>query len=66
MSWSMGGPIVREGKVVGVDLRAIERELRGMYREGVKQFGGLERAWGPLEGALGSGLRGSWGAGEAR
>ncbi len=49
-----GRTIVREGKVAGVDLDAIERELRGMYREGVKQFGGLARAWGPLEGALGS------------
>ncbi|MDO9561791.1 MAG: amidohydrolase family protein [Bradyrhizobium sp.] len=47
-----GRTIVREGKVAGVDLPAIERELRGMYREGVKQFGGLQRAWAPLEGAL--------------
>ena len=31
-----GRTIVREGKVVGVDLPAIERELRGMYREGVQ------------------------------
>ena len=59
-----GRTIVREGKVVGVDLPAIERELRGMYREGVRQFGGLQRAWGPLEGALGDGLRGRWGAGD--
>ncbi len=49
-----GCTIVREGKVVGVDLPAIERQLRGMYREGIEQFGGLRRAWAPLEGALGS------------
>jgi len=34
-------------------LPAIEQELRGMYRAGLKQFGGLERAWAPLAGALG-------------
>jgi cytosine/adenosine deaminase-related metal-dependent hydrolase len=47
-----GRTIVRDGKPTGVDLPAIETELRGMYRTGVKQFGGLERAWGPLAGAL--------------
>ena len=52
-----GRTIVREGKVVGVDLDAIERELQGMYRDGVRQFGGLERAWELLEGALGGWLR---------
>ena len=56
-----GRTIVREGKVVGVDLEGIERELRGMYRAGVKQFGGLERAWGPLEGALGKWFEGQMG-----
>jgi cytosine/adenosine deaminase-related metal-dependent hydrolase len=58
-----GRTIVREGKVVGVDLEAIERELHGMYREGMKQFGGLQRAWGPLEGALGSWFEGQLGCG---
>ncbi|MDP3689859.1 amidohydrolase family protein [Bradyrhizobium sp.] len=58
-----GRTIVREGKVVGVDLPAIERELRGMYREGVKQFGGLQRAWGPLEGALSGWFEGQMGCG---
>lgn len=47
-----GRTIVREGTVVGVDLPVIERELRGMYREGVRQFGGLQRAWAPLRGSL--------------
>ncbi len=58
-----GRTIVREGKVVGVDLDAIERELRGMYRTGVKQFGGLQQAWGPLEGALGGWFEGQVGCG---
>lgn len=58
-----GRTIVREGKVVGVDLPAIERELRGMYREGIKKFGGLERAWGPLAGALGNWSEGQLGCG---
>jgi cytosine/adenosine deaminase-related metal-dependent hydrolase len=58
-----GCTIVREGKVVGVDLPAIERQLRGMYREGIQQFGGLRRAWPPLEGALGSWFEGQMGCG---
>jgi len=48
-----GRTIVREGKVVGVDLPAIEQELRGMYRAGVKQFGRLKQAWPPLAATLG-------------
>jgi cytosine/adenosine deaminase-related metal-dependent hydrolase len=47
-----GRIIVRGGQPTGVDLPAIEQELRGMYRAGIKQFGGLERAWAPLVGAL--------------
>jgi cytosine/adenosine deaminase-related metal-dependent hydrolase len=47
-----GRTIVREGKPTGVDLPAIEQELRGMYRASVRQFGGLQRAWAPLAGAL--------------
>jgi cytosine/adenosine deaminase-related metal-dependent hydrolase len=47
-----GRTIVRDGKPTGVDLPAIEQELRGMYRAGVKQFGLLEQAWAPLAGNL--------------
>ena len=47
-----GRTIVRDGKPTGVDLAAIEQELRGMYRAGVKQFDGLQRAWAPLAGSL--------------
>jgi len=47
-----GKTIVRDGKPTGVDLAAIERELRGMYRGSIKQFGRLERAWARLAGTL--------------
>ena len=47
-----GRTIVRDGKPTGVDLAAIEQELRRMYRAGVKQYGRLQQAWGPLTGAL--------------
>lgn len=47
-----GRTICRDGKLTGVDLEAMEAELRGMYRVSVPQFRALERAWKPLEGAL--------------
>ncbi len=56
-----GRTIVRDGKPTGVDLAAIEQELRGMYRAGVKQFDGLQRAWAPLAGALGDWFEGPLG-----
>jgi cytosine/adenosine deaminase-related metal-dependent hydrolase len=58
-----GRTIVRDGKPTGVDLPAIEQELRGMYRDGVRQFGRLERAWAPLAGALGGWFEGQLGCG---
>ena len=58
-----GRTIVREGKVVGVDLPAIEQELRGMYRAGVRQFGGLQQAWGPLARELRGWFEGQVGCG---
>jgi cytosine/adenosine deaminase-related metal-dependent hydrolase len=47
-----GRTICRGGKLTGVDLDAMEREIRGMYRATIPQFTALERAWKPLEGAL--------------
>jgi hypothetical protein len=44
---------VRDGNPTGVDLPVIEQELRGLYRNSVRQFGRLERAWPPLSAALG-------------
>jgi cytosine/adenosine deaminase-related metal-dependent hydrolase len=58
-----GKTIVRERKPTGVDLPAIEQELRGMYRAGVKHFDRLERAWAPLAGALGDWFEGLLGCG---
>ena len=46
----MGGPIVSDGRCTGVDLPAIEQELRGIYRANAKALSGLQRAWPPLVG----------------
>ena len=55
-----GRTIVREGKPTGVDLPAIEAELRSLYRNGVKQFGRLEQAWAPLSASLGHWFEAQW------
>lgn len=47
-----GRTIVRDGGPVGVDLAAVDRELRDMYRKGLQKFSRFEQAWKPLEGAL--------------
>jgi hypothetical protein len=49
-----GRTIVHEGKTTGVDLPAIEKELRGRYRDGVRQYGRLEQAWPPFSATLGN------------
>lgn len=55
-----GRTIVREGNPTGVDLPAIEAELRSLYRNGVKQFGRLEQAWAPLSASLGHWFEAQW------
>lgn len=47
-----GRTICRNSKLTGVDLDAMETEIRQMYRASVPQFKALEQAWKPLEGAL--------------
>jgi len=47
-----GRTIYRNGKLTGVDLDAMESEIRAMYRANVPQFKALAQAWKPLEGAL--------------
>jgi cytosine/adenosine deaminase-related metal-dependent hydrolase len=47
-----GKTIVSEGRPTGVDLPAIEQELRGMYRSNVRQLNSFERAWPPFSAAL--------------
>ncbi len=47
-----GRTVVSEGRCMGVDLPAIETELRGMYRANARQLSGLQRAWQPLSASL--------------
>jgi cytosine/adenosine deaminase-related metal-dependent hydrolase len=47
-----GRLIVSEGRCLGVDLPAIENELRGIYRASAKQLGHFQRAWPPLSATL--------------
>ena len=47
-----GRTICRDGKLTGVDVDAMECEIRALYRANVPQFKALESAWQPLEGAL--------------
>jgi cytosine/adenosine deaminase-related metal-dependent hydrolase len=47
-----GRTISRDGKPTGVDLEAMETELRGLYRKSVPQFKAFERAWAPFESAV--------------
>jgi cytosine/adenosine deaminase-related metal-dependent hydrolase len=47
-----GQTVVSEGRCTGVDLPAIEQELRGMYRANATRLSGLQRAWQPLSASL--------------
>src|SRR6187399_1615584 len=47
-----GRTIVSDGRCLGVDLPAIEQELRGIYRAGAGKLGGFQRAWPPLSASL--------------
>jgi hypothetical protein len=47
-----GRKIVNEGRCTGVDLPAIERELRGIYRTNAGKLSGFQRAWPPLSASL--------------
>jgi cytosine/adenosine deaminase-related metal-dependent hydrolase len=43
-----GKTIAKDGACVGVDLPAIEEELRGMYRANVGHYTNFQRMWPPL------------------
>ena len=43
-----GRRIVNEGRCTGVDLPAIEHELRGIYGANARKLSGLQRAWPSL------------------
>jgi cytosine/adenosine deaminase-related metal-dependent hydrolase len=47
-----GRTIVSDGRCTGVDLPAIEEELRGIYRANAKKLSGFQRAWPPLSASL--------------
>ncbi len=47
-----GRLVISEGRCIGVDLAAIEQELRGMYRANTRRLSGLQRAWQPLSANL--------------
>ncbi|WP_454626042.1 amidohydrolase family protein [Bradyrhizobium cenepequi] len=47
-----GLTIVSEGRVTGVDLPAIEQELRAIYRGGAAKLSHFQRAWQPLSASL--------------
>jgi cytosine/adenosine deaminase-related metal-dependent hydrolase len=47
-----GRTISREGRPTGVDLGAMEIELRKMYRNQVPRYRAFEQAWTPFEGAV--------------
>jgi cytosine/adenosine deaminase-related metal-dependent hydrolase len=47
-----GRKIVSEGRCTGVDLPAIDEELRGIYRTNARKLSGFQRAWLPLSASL--------------
>ncbi|WKA27195.1 amidohydrolase family protein [Bradyrhizobium roseum] len=47
-----GRTIVSEGRCTGVDLPAIDAELRNIYRTNAAKLSGLHRAWQPLSVSL--------------
>jgi cytosine/adenosine deaminase-related metal-dependent hydrolase len=47
-----GRPIVRDGRCIGVDLAAIETELRGIYRANTAKLSGFRNAWPQLSASL--------------
>jgi cytosine/adenosine deaminase-related metal-dependent hydrolase len=47
-----GRMVVRDGRCTGVDLEAIEQELRGIYRASAKDYAPLLRAWPTLSAGL--------------
>lgn len=54
----VGGRVIcRGGKPTGIDLGAMEIELRGLYRKNVPQYRALEKAWKPFESAVSNWFR---------
>jgi len=47
-----GRKIVSQGRCTGVDLAAIDAELRAIYRANANKLSGFQRAWLPLSASL--------------
>lgn len=47
-----GRTIVRDGTLTGIDLAAVETELRILYRQSVPRFAAFEKAWRPFEAGI--------------
>ena len=47
-----GRTIVRDGRPTGVDLDAMQTELRALYRRSVPRYQAFEQAWKPFERAV--------------
>lgn len=53
-----GRTVARDGVPTGIDLPAMEAELRVMYRRNLPRYAALERAWRPFEAAVGAWFQG--------
>ncbi|MFD1704120.1 amidohydrolase family protein [Methylopila henanensis] len=58
-----GRTIVADGRVTGVDLDAVEAELRTLFRANAGRHRALEAAWGPFDAGLRDWFRGCLGCG---
>lgn len=58
-----GRSIARNGQPTGIDLPALETELRAAYRQALPNYAGFLAAWQPLEGAITQAYRTGCGCG---
>ncbi|MEM7522363.1 MAG: amidohydrolase family protein [Pseudomonadota bacterium] len=56
--WAGGRIVMREGRVLGVDLDQLEADLRAAYRAGLAEKAPLQALWPELESAIGDHYRG--------
>ncbi|WP_088348065.1 MULTISPECIES: amidohydrolase family protein [Rhodomicrobium] len=47
-----GRTVARDGQPTGIDLPALETELRELYRRNVPRYAALQEAWSPFEAAV--------------
>lgn len=58
-----GRVVARDGQLTGIDLPALETELRAAFRHALPAHAGLLSAWKPLEGAVADWYRSACGCG---